>query len=119
MRATDETVPTALSGYRPRVSGNASVTEQYLDTTSRGSTLLSPNTTSKGSVTVYSYGTTVSQTLFNGFQTANRTRQAESQVSAARETLRLTEQNILLAAATAYMNLGMILYVLFCTFVRE
>jgi outer membrane protein len=105
VRATDETVPTALSGYRPRVSGNASVTEQYLDTTSRGSTLLSPNATSKGSVTVYSYGTTVSQTLFNGFQTANRTRQAESQVSAARETLRLTEQNILLAAATAYMNL--------------
>ena len=26
------------------------------------------------------YGGTVTQTLFNGFQTANRTRQAESQV---------------------------------------
>ena len=30
-RATDENVPTALAGYRPRVSGTASVTEQYLD----------------------------------------------------------------------------------------
>jgi outer membrane protein len=38
-------------------------------------------------------------------QTANRTRQAESQVDAARETLRVTEQQVLLDAATAYMNL--------------
>jgi outer membrane protein len=43
--------------------------------------------------------------LFNGFQTANRTRQAESQVEGARETLRVTEQQVLLDAATAYMNL--------------
>ena len=50
-------------------------------------------------------GATASQTLFNGFQTANRTRQAESQVDGARETLRVTEQQVLLDAATAYMNL--------------
>ena len=31
-RATDENVPTALSGYRPRVTGTSSLTEQYLDT---------------------------------------------------------------------------------------
>src|SRR3569833_2257101 len=43
--------------------------------------------------------------LYNGNQTANRTRQAEGQVSAGRETLRATEQTILLNAATAYMNL--------------
>src|SRR5262245_40523958 len=36
---------------------------------------------------------------------ANRTRQAEQQVFSARETLRTTEQNTLLNAATAYMNL--------------
>src|SRR5262249_56433646 len=45
------------------------------------------------------------KTLVNGFQTANRTRQAESQVMGARETLRVTEQQVLLDAATAYMNL--------------
>ena len=33
VRATDETVPQALSGYRPRVSLTATVGEQYLDTT--------------------------------------------------------------------------------------
>jgi outer membrane protein len=49
-------------------------------------------------------GLTVTQNLFNGFQTGNRTRQAEAQVFAARETLRSTEQTVLLNAATAYMN---------------
>ena len=38
-------------------------------------------------MTPSNYGVTATQTLFNGFQTANRTRQAESQVQAARETL--------------------------------
>jgi outer membrane protein len=52
-----------------------------------------------------SVGATATQTLFNGFQTGNRTRQAESQVMGARETLRVTEQQVLLDAATAYMNL--------------
>ena len=51
-----------------------------------------------------SIGTTVSQTLFNGFQTANRTRAAESQVSGAREGLRVLEQSVLLSAATIYMD---------------
>jgi outer membrane protein len=54
---------------------------------------------------VQQYGATITQPVLNGFQTANRTRQAESQVSAARETLRLTEQNVLLNAVVAYMNL--------------
>jgi outer membrane protein TolC len=31
IRATDENVPTALAGYRPRVTGTSSLTEQYLD----------------------------------------------------------------------------------------
>jgi outer membrane protein len=55
--------------------------------------------------TPHTVGVTVTQPLLNGFQTANRTRQAESQVLAARETLRGTEQTVLLNAATAYMNL--------------
>src|SRR6202043_899573 len=48
---------------------------------------------------------TATQNVFNGFQTANRVRQAESNTSAARETLRVTEETILLNAATAYMDL--------------
>ena len=105
VRATDESVPAALSGYRPRVSATYTGTEQYLETTQRAASPRLPHVTSQGLVSVHSYGTTISQTLFNGFQTANRTRQAESQVSSARENLRLTEQSILLSGAIAYMNL--------------
>jgi outer membrane protein len=47
---------------------------------------------------------TVTQTLYNGNQTANKTRAAESQVFGAREGLRLMEQSVLLAAATIYMD---------------
>jgi outer membrane protein len=106
VRAIDEAVPQALSGYRPRVSATASVAEQYLDTFSKTSAT-GPATYARtfGNSAVQTYGATVTQTLLNGYQTANRTRQAEAQVSGARETLRLTEQNILLAAVTAYMNL--------------
>src|SRR5262245_31217763 len=108
-RAIDENVPTALAGYRPRVSGTASLTDQYLDQLTRttGTTAGIPATytQAKGSIAVQQYGLTATQTLYNGFQTASRTRQAEGQVFSARETLRTTEQTTLLSAATAYMNL--------------
>jgi outer membrane protein len=105
-RAVDEAVPTALAGYRPRVAGNATFTQQHLDTTAKsviGGVASYPRAIADYGVA--SYGATVTQTLLNGFQTASRVRQAEGQVFAARETLRQTEQTVLLNAATAYMNL--------------
>ena len=101
-RATDEGVGIALSGYRPKITATAQLGEQYLDTLSKTAGIA---THSVGAFADPAYGITGTQTLFNGFQTANKTRQAETQVSAARETLRNTEQTVLLAAATAYMNL--------------
>ncbi len=44
------------------------------------------------------------QTLYNGERTRNSSKQAESQIDAARENMRLTEQNTLQNGATAYMN---------------
>jgi outer membrane protein len=105
VRATDEGVPQALAGYRPRVTANASIGSQYTDTTTRSSTTNATYSQLSGNMTPYGGGVTATQTLFNGFQTANRTRQAESQVQSARETLRVTEQTVLLSAVTAYMNL--------------
>jgi outer membrane protein len=106
-RTIDENVPTALSGYKPRVSGTASLTEQYLDNLTKTVGPAGPAIYSqqKGAVAVSNAGLTATQTLFNGFQTGNRTRQAEGQVYSARETLRSTEQTVLLNGATAYMNL--------------
>src|SRR5205085_9798595 len=51
-----------------------------------------------------SIGATITQNVFNGQQTANKTRAAESQVSGAREGLRVLEQTVLLQAATIYMD---------------
>src|SRR5664279_4140064 len=111
VRVTDEGVPQALSGYRPKVTVTASGGEQSLSSNTKiaGPTVLpgAPPSyfTQSGYNATYGGGATITQTLFNGFQTASKTRQAEAQVLAARATLRVTEQTVLLNAATAYMNL--------------
>lgn len=105
VRSTDENVPQALSGYRPRVAITASAGTQYTDTqqnTQVGNRLSEVGV--NGVNAPRSVGATVTQTLFNGGQTGNRTRAAESQVSAAREGLRVLEQGVLLSAATIYMD---------------
>ena len=106
VRSTDENVPQALSGYRPRVSVTGSAGYQYTDTltTSGGSPDTLVRTGIHGANAPRSIGATATQTLFNGQQTANRTRAAESQVSGAREALRVLEQSVLLSAATIYMD---------------
>jgi outer membrane protein len=104
-RATDEALSIALGGYRPRLTANGSIAEQYLEVLARSGPTSSCTILTCGDQVVKIGGITATQTLFNGFQTGSRTRQAESQVSAARETLRTTEQNVLLLAVTNYMNL--------------
>lgn len=104
VRAVDENVPQALSGYRPRVAITASGGPQYSEVTTSSAGPGSPTASVQGWTTQRSIGLAATQTLFNGFQTANRTRAAESQVSAAREGLRVLEQTVLLSAATVYMD---------------
>jgi len=105
VRATDENVPQALSGYRPQVAVTASGGTQYTDVvqkTTAGGQLVRQNV--HGTNGPWSAGATITQTLYNGNRTANQTRAAEGQVSAAREGLRVLEQSVLLAAATIYMD---------------
>jgi outer membrane protein len=106
VRSTDEGVPQALSGYRPKVALTASGGIQYTDTnaTSGGTPTAIVRTENHGINPPRSAGLTVSQTLYNGNQTANKTRMAESQVSGAREGLRVLEETVLLSAATIYMD---------------
>jgi outer membrane protein len=106
VRATDENVPQALSGYRPKVALTGSLGYQYTDTllTSGGTPTAVARTEIHGTQPPRSVGLTVNQTLFNGNQTANRTRAAESQVSGAREALRVLDESVLLSAATIYMD---------------
>ena len=99
-RATDETVPQALSGYRPQVTATADVGAQFIETRTGGPL----GGTLRGSTVPRGVGVTATQTIFNGLRTGNQTRAAESQVFSGREGLRVMEQQILLDAATAYMN---------------
>lgn len=106
LRATDENVPQALSGYRPKISATGQYGALYTDSTSTSSIAgRSVTSRSLGWTDPKSVGATLTQTLYNGFQTGNRTRAAEAQVFAARETLRVIEQTVLLDAVTSYMNL--------------
>src|SRR6267154_6916521 len=99
VRSIDENVPQALSGYRPKVAVTGSAGYQYTDTnlTAGGGPTNLVRTENHGTNAPRSIGATVSQTLFNGQQTANKTRAAESQVSGAREALRVLEQGVLLS----------------------
>src|SRR5215472_17302865 len=106
VRSTDENVPQALSGYRPKVALTASAGYQYTDTltTAGGDKNGIVRLDTHGANPPRSAGLTITQTLHNGQQTANKTRVAESQVSGGREALRVLEQTVLLSAAKAYMD---------------
>jgi outer membrane protein len=97
-RATDENVPQALSGYRPQILAGLSAGLQAVRN------LLPDNTIQSANLQPWTVGVTVTQTLFNGFKTANSVRVAELQVQSGREALRNVGQGVLLDAATVYTN---------------
>ncbi|QOZ38230.1 transporter [Bradyrhizobium sp. CCBAU 53421] len=97
-RATDENVPQALAGYRPQVSAGLSVGLQAVRDQLPG------NVIQTATLKPWQIGVTVTQTLFNGFKTANSVRVAELQVQSGREALRNVGQGVLLDAVTAYTN---------------
>ncbi|WGS03122.1 TolC family outer membrane protein (plasmid) [Bradyrhizobium sp. ISRA443] len=117
VRQADENVAQALSGYRPTISGTATLGTQYTDTTvvvpqpdatpsgpSRNSAGANQTATFRGRTTPRGGSLNVSQNLFDGYQTGNRTRAADVQVLAARESMRAVEQSVLLSAVIAYMD---------------
>ena len=98
LRGTDESVPQALSGYRPQLLATLTGGLQGVRN------LLPDNTIQTATLRTWSIGFTVTQVLFNGFRTANNVRQSEAQVHSGREALRNTGQGVLLDAVTAYTN---------------
>jgi len=99
LRATDENVPQALSGWRPTVilQGSAG----YADGTS---TNTRTGVRSDAERTPVTASATLSQPLYRGGRTQAATAQAENQVLAQRARLLATEQQVLLDTATAYVN---------------
>lgn len=93
LRATNENVPQAFSGWRPSVAASGSAGR--LATGTNGNIDYRNNA---------SISLSISQALFRGFRTVKSTRQAEAVVRAQRESLNSTEQDTLLSAATAYVD---------------
>ncbi len=111
VRGLDENIPKAKAGWLPKVSATASVGAQYTYLRAAPTRIdeahpnrQRPNGAKYDDATPRGYGIQASETLFDGFRTLNSVRQAESQAFGARETMRNTEQAILLNAATSYMN---------------
>jgi len=96
LRATDEEVARANSGYRPVITGSADISFERRNT--------DPASANDGEVHPKGYSLNLTQPIFRGFRTLNQVREAEATVRAGRETLRSVEQNVLLAAATAYVD---------------
>lgn len=96
LRATDEEVPRAKSGYRPTIQGNVSYGQTHLKS--------SPGTVSDGRSDPGSWSVSVNQPLFTGFRTTNAISEAEALVRAGRQDLRRVEATVLLDAVTAYMD---------------
>ncbi|MEN3950423.1 TolC family outer membrane protein [Iodidimonas sp. SYSU 1G8] len=96
VRAEDENVSQALSGYRPTVSANATAAKERTDNffEGGGKQTLNPKTAA----------VTIEQPLFRSFRTYNAAKEAKTRVQAARSGLVATEQDVLLAAVAAYMD---------------
>ena len=97
LRATDELVPQALSGYRPTVTGNASAGKSRNNSSpsfAGGIQNRSPRTLSLN----------LRQPLFRGFRTLSETNQAQNTVLAERARLLSVEQDVLFAAATSFVD---------------
>lgn len=108
VRVRDEDSPKALGGIRPKASISASAGPQFstIKIPAGRQQYTNARSFSYDKYTGYPRGASlnISQTLYDGGKTDNSVRQAESNVFAARATMRLTEQAILQNGATAYMN---------------
>ncbi len=97
LRATDEGVSQAVSGWRPVLSASASIGKNSVDSSSGFFT-------SDETRTPETYSLTLTQPVYRGGRTVASTAQAEHLVLADRARLAEIEQQVFLDAVTAYMD---------------
>lgn len=97
-RATDENVPQALSGWRPTISATGTISQNgtYSTFSNGASTYVNPQQEN--------LAIRLNQPLFRGFGTVERTAVAEATVLAGQQQLLATEEQVLLAVVSAYVN---------------
>jgi TolC family type I secretion outer membrane protein len=108
-RATDEQVPQALSGWRPTVivrgdggyEWDRRAVERRLPPPADDVTVTD---TSSADNTPARFAIGLSQPIFRGFRTVSETARAEANVAAGQQDLLAVEQEVLLDAIAAYMD---------------
>jgi outer membrane protein len=102
LRATDEGVPQALSGWRPSVT----ITGSYgvIDVRNTRTNFPGPDPITQQQRSPANVAAVVTQPIFRGGRTAAQTRQAENAVLAQRARLLATEQQVLADAVAAYVS---------------
>jgi outer membrane protein len=93
LRATDESVPLAVSAFRPTINGAGSAAWSWQHS-SGGS----------GYGNARAVSVSISQPIFEGFRLINGLKQAKTGVRAARYNLQVTEQDVLQQAVQAFMD---------------
>jgi outer membrane protein len=106
VRAADENVPKANAGYLPTIAATGDIGLEHVN----ANTLIPSRSGSQQELNFNygsyprGYGAQITQNVFDGYQTINRIRSAESGVLQSREGLRASEQSTLLDGVTAYMD---------------
>ncbi|MDJ0945211.1 MAG: TolC family outer membrane protein [Kiloniellales bacterium] len=95
LRSVNEQVPQELSNWRPTVTVNTTVGQEYVD---------SDNSEEQNSTTPFDAEVVVQQPLYRGGRTVAGTRRAENDIRAERQRLRSTEQDVLFDAVASYMD---------------
>ncbi|WP_300543356.1 TolC family outer membrane protein [Maricaulis sp.] len=105
LRATDEQRVQAQAGRLPSVSASASISRQHVESEStfviNGQRVPS---NSESDATPKNYSISASQAIYQGGRISGSIDQATAVIMAGRETLRATEQTVLVDAVTAFMD---------------
>jgi len=116
LRATDENVAIAMSGWRPSIVVNGEVTRQGTKTvnpsgvvagggSSIGGGTTIPTVTGSRTITYEQMAVQATQPIFRGFKTVAGVAAAKNQVQAERARLQATEAQVLLQVATVYNDM--------------
>jgi outer membrane protein len=109
LRETDESVPQALSGWKPTVTFTGSTGFNRAESSAPVVTRTPTSAQSLGvgqelTLSPRTLDLNVTQPIYRGGRTAASTSQAENLVRAARATTLLTEQQVLFQVATSFMD---------------
>ena len=94
LKATDEGVAQAISGFRPTITADYSQGRSRQETNQNGQSIINPKTK----------GLDVTQPIFNGGETISSLASAKDRVKAGRAELTAIEQQVLLQAVVAYTD---------------